>query len=1407
MNTASFLLLLVRSSLAASLLALLVVAAQWIFRRRLSPQWRCALWLLVAVRLVPFSFSSVTSVFNLVPAAVDSRTVVRTLDRATSVRATREAFAPVAPDVHSAAPAPVKVSPGAPEMISPLVEARPVLPRPVAARPVSRTAILFTVWAAGAAGLAGWVGYSSWRLVRRLRQRVMVTDPATLELLRECCAALGVRRAPRLAESAVVSSPALHGLFRPSLLLPAGFLRNYSAEELRFVFLHELAHIKRRDLALNWIMAALQALHWFNPVVWYAFARWRLDREIACDALALSAAGEEQNRQYGRTILRLLEPLAEPVRTPALVGILEDKRQLRQRLRMIATFVPARRWSVTAVVLLATLGVVGLTDAQNSTSPASAPAGTTEFKKFHTLTIKVVDAATGQPIEGATVEGWEGPRVEGKTDASGVAKLAVALDIPMPAMMNRFSAVVMHPDYASRETMWIYDGGSARETLPDEYTFKLEHGSTIGGVVTDARGAPVTGATISIYGSDYKGYSLGTGAKSSQEFPMAQSKAAIVTDEHGAWKMDHVAKDLQKLEVEVSRPGGSRARFSTSGGQRAPGYQVTVVVMERLRASDAKLVLPAGVAVHGIVVDEAGQPLSGVQLRVRNAEVHDQPFKATAGADGRFELPDRTEAKLLITGELAGYAMSSAAVAVGEKAPEVKLTLHPAKPLIVRFVGDNDQPVAGAQVRVDDYNSGDQVLGWTDKTDAEGRVTWATAPDQPVLIGVMPTAGFPVRAVRLQGDGTEHVVRVRRGADKEITFAVHAVDAETGKPLENFEVWRQMGGGSFQQWGDPVTGGAAFQNRLTVDELPHGFVPRYRVQIRAVGYGPYTSLGMDFAEGDQDLTFKLARGSKPAGAPVERPRVTTGVTPASDPKLFKVGEAVVQLLTDGDVAAFVQATVPTGAEWKEVLPANTPEKNNPLGDVESRAKRSRQAATDSAERLLADLKRAGVDRTQMSFAVKGMSGRAGGFWVFKTDGAEIRLPHETSLHLVLTGEVKSGGAAGGHPGEYDIFFGDIDDLPAGWRLGDGFHWWAFPAGVGDVAFRKELDMINRVGAGMMEFSQMPRLIDGEDDPALNTFAAAFADLLQHRDLKQFTANVVLTREAAEAYWKRAGWGSAKRADEAIDQATREMEPAVDAVLAQMDRAGIDLSDASIKVQQAVVENPSFTRFGSLDGLRSMKMRLILHVDSPRTSKIGKSLSGDYALLVEDGVRVDDHWVMVGPRFQWLQFPAGVLSGEDQSGLKLENYLAEHRVFPVGYQTPDIDLIPAAGAAVANKLSAYRGKVVMLEFWASWCGPCQEPMTKLQKIREEHPDWGDRIQIVTVSIDDQLKEAQTHIADRNWTTTPNAWAGEGGWKAPAAKAFRINGVPTLYVLDRDGKVAWAGHPGSPEGVRVVENQLR
>ena len=92
----------------------------------------------------------------------------------------------------------------------------------------------------------------------------------------------------------------LAGLLRPVLLLPPGGL---SEPALRYSLLHELTHLRRRDIWLKALALWVNALYWFNPLCWYMVRLVERDTELACDEAALRALPPEEHAAYGRTIL------------------------------------------------------------------------------------------------------------------------------------------------------------------------------------------------------------------------------------------------------------------------------------------------------------------------------------------------------------------------------------------------------------------------------------------------------------------------------------------------------------------------------------------------------------------------------------------------------------------------------------------------------------------------------------------------------------------------------------------------------------------------------------------------------------------------------------------------------------------------------------------------------------------------------------------------------------------------------------------------------------------------------------------------------------------------------------------------------------------------------------------------
>ena len=132
-----------------------------------------------------------------------------------------------------------------------------------------------------------------------------------------------------------------------------------------------------------------------------------------------------------------------------------------------------------------------------------------------------------------------------------------------------------------------------------------------------------------------------------------------------------------------------------------------------------------------------------------------------------------------------------------------------------------------------------------------------------------------------------------------------------------------------------------------------------------------------------------------------------------------------------------------------------------------------------------------------------------------------------------------------------------------------------------------------------------------------------------------------------------------------------------------------------------------------------------------------------------------------------------------------NVFGDGQLLSTGTKAPDSSFTRLSDKSPA-KLSEYRGKIIILEFWASWCGPCVEELDKLEGLMSDHPDWRDQVRILAISVDEDIENALGRYKQKGWTAPLVVWAGPG-----VLKDYHINGLPTLYVLDQKGSVVAAG----------------
>ncbi|MBI5094457.1 MAG: M56 family metallopeptidase [Candidatus Hydrogenedentes bacterium] len=341
-----------RLSAQAAVLVILVAAAQWALGNRISAKWRYILWSLPFLRLViPWSIPAPFSVYTTLRIAGARAPLHCPYQRLT--------------ELVSVEPANVAGSVASGHNGSPWLW-------------------VAVIWLMGLAVLLGFSLLQVFRVRRQTRRYEVIADASILALLARCKRRLTIHTPVTLLAASDAAGPALLGYFRPRVLLPRRTLLPASRSHLRFVLLHELAHLKRRDILTGWAIHVLLSVHWFNPILWWAKRRCTADRELACDAEVLSVLGRDERRAYGHALLDQVMSGPFAARSPGLAGVLEGTTTVERRIAMIAEFrAPSLGSALAGLALLTVLGATALTDAQvGSTDAGSISSVARDVKPF-----------------------------------------------------------------------------------------------------------------------------------------------------------------------------------------------------------------------------------------------------------------------------------------------------------------------------------------------------------------------------------------------------------------------------------------------------------------------------------------------------------------------------------------------------------------------------------------------------------------------------------------------------------------------------------------------------------------------------------------------------------------------------------------------------------------------------------------------------------------------------------------------------------------------------------------------------------------------------------------------------------------------------------------------------------------
>lgn len=197
-----------------------------------------------------------------------------------------------------------------------------------------------------------------------------------IKILEECKTKMSISKYIPIIFDKSIKTPSLFGFIMPKLLISPEIINELSKEEKRYIFLHELTHLKRKDIFINWITGIVQILHWFNPIIWYAFSKMHEDCEVACDEHVLSMLESDEYKRYGETIINLVSTISKLYWPPISTGMASNKSNIKRRIKMISMFnKKAYKCSIVAVALLLLVGCVSLTDSKDNETEVTNTVG------------------------------------------------------------------------------------------------------------------------------------------------------------------------------------------------------------------------------------------------------------------------------------------------------------------------------------------------------------------------------------------------------------------------------------------------------------------------------------------------------------------------------------------------------------------------------------------------------------------------------------------------------------------------------------------------------------------------------------------------------------------------------------------------------------------------------------------------------------------------------------------------------------------------------------------------------------------------------------------------------------------------------------------------------------------------
>ncbi|MEM6916780.1 MAG: carboxypeptidase regulatory-like domain-containing protein, partial [Verrucomicrobiota bacterium] len=437
---------------------------------------------------------------------------------------------------------------------------------------------------------------------KRLR-RLAVTDEPMIAEVKRVVREISPSRPYRINLTEAVHVPAVHGLFRPEILLPPSSIETLDEEALRLILWHEIAHLRRGDLWVNWLLFYLQAIHWFNPAMWWAFRKIRIAAESAADAWVLRQSRcEAKPVDYGEALLGFLERENSATARhflPGLVRVVERPQDLKARIKAIARFSRKRsRWATAATcALLLGLSAVGLTQAPEEKKSEEATQANLEIRA-------TVRDENGDPVQDATVTlvaytPFSKRTLEAVSDRDGEAIFDPAELDELPGRMNgEFYAKKETVGLSARGYTFSWDEGKRKSVAVE---LVLSEGLPLRLRVVDLEGFPVEG--LEVFASRFSEKDRESGFLSANPSKLESNPWSATTNSNGEATLRRIPRNAKVyVDHRDNRYGQVEGAHHTQFRFDPEAEEENRIELEPASTISGRVVLPGDLPVAGAEV-------------------------------------------------------------------------------------------------------------------------------------------------------------------------------------------------------------------------------------------------------------------------------------------------------------------------------------------------------------------------------------------------------------------------------------------------------------------------------------------------------------------------------------------------------------------------------------------------------------------------------------------------------------------------------------------------------------------------------------------------------------------------------------------------------------------------------------